>query len=348
MSRQLKNYTPELQTRIWPPVSSFSEYDHSFSHFLHSSVSDQKAKLRELQAISWDELGDFINKALGEVYAYVYGYHDSPCCLKTNTELEIALQQAKIVLEDAYLEQWLPIEPLPKFENVEQAYDYLQNYIQGNLGVQHELFNYLENEAPLSAIREFLRLEVCRNEVVDDEVAFLVVGLQGNLKRMASANLWDECGNGELENFHTYWLRRLLEYTKDWDGLINYRKTTKPWFSLISSNVFNILLTRPGHKYKAYGCFTTTEAWVEPHFEKLIKGLQRVGLAQPDVEIYFTAHYKLDPLHTAELLTGIKDQIPRFTLQEMIEFVKGAHIAVAAGKSQYRLVLEHLKHTNKS
>lgn len=188
---------------------------------------------------------------------------------------------------------------------------------------------------------------MCRNEVVDDEVALLVCGLQGNLKRMTSANLWDECGNGNLTGFHTYWLRRLINHMDDWQDLISYRHLEKPWFSSITSNTFNALLTRPGRKYQSYGCFTTTEAWVEPHFEKLLQGLKRTNLSHADIDIYFSAHKTIDPFHTRELLDGIQDQVPAITVHELQEIILGAHTAVAAGVSQYRLILDYLRNIDR-
>jgi hypothetical protein len=347
MRKQLSPQAPELQTRDWPPVPEFKTYPDEFSDFLYCSLAEQRSQLVRLKSAPTNEFGAFLNRGLSEIYAYVYGYVDSSCYLSTQPELEIALQRAKILLEEAYVCEWLPIATPPQFSHVEDGYAYLSNYIEENSGVGHDLYTYLRDEASLFAIKEFLRLEVCRNEVVDDEIALLICGLQGNLKRTIAANLWDECGNGDLTGFHTYWLRRLVEHANDWDDLIVYRQTRKPWFSSITSNTFNVLLTRPGYKYRAYGCFTTTEAWVAPHFEAILQGLLRTGFSHPDIDIYFRAHCKIDPFHTVELLDGIKGQIPTLSVRDMQEIVMGAHAAVAAGVSQYRLVMEHLRSIDK-
>jgi hypothetical protein len=50
---------------------------------------------------------------------------------------------------------------------------------------------------------KFLLLETIRNEVVDDEVAMMIPSLQHSMKQVMSSNLWDECGNGNIDNFHT-------------------------------------------------------------------------------------------------------------------------------------------------
>lgn len=342
MREKMIKQAPVLQNHLWPPVAPFAGYSAEISKFLHAGLSEKKAFLREEEEKAWQDQGEFFNRMLAEIYAYIYGYEDSPCYLTTQPDLEIAIQSAKILIEEIYLNHWLPVSDLPDLATADDAYAYLESYVETNVGVGHELYIYLRDEASPEAIKEFLRLEVCRNEVVDDEIAMMVCGLQGNLKRMAAANLWDECGNGDLVGFHTYWLRRLLEHMGDWQSLLAYRQTIKPWFASITSNTFNALLTRPSHKYRAYGCFTTTEAWVEPHFDKLLKGINRVGLSHPDVCVYFATHCKIDPFHTRELLDGIKDQVPYLKLPEMLGIVRGSHIAVAAAESQYRLVKEHL------
>lgn len=344
MRKRLIAQTAPLQVYEWPPVVQFSGYTSEFARFLQATADRQHSRLSDLLSHDWNQSGKFLNQALATVYAYIYGYKDSPCHLRTYPKLEIQLQQAKIMIEEAYLNQWLPIKPLPEFDHVKAGYAYLERYVEANIGVGHALYDYLCNQASPEAIKAFLRLEVCRNEVVDDEVALLVCGLQGNLKRMVSANLWDECGNGDLMRFHTYWLRRLLDHTEDWDNLKCYRQTEKPWFASITSNTFNALLTRPGRAYQAYGCFTTTEAWAAPHFEKLLKGIARTDLSHPDIDLYFRAHCNIDPFHSRELLDGILEQVPPLTIPELREIVLGAHIAVAAGVSQYRLILDYLHH----
>jgi len=287
--------------------------------------------------------GRFVHDSLGFIYAYVYGYADSPCWLRSDVDLETDLLTAKLLLEREMIERWLEPCPVAAIPDQRAAADHLRELAGGNPGVLHPLFDYLRDDVSREAMIEFLRLEVCRNEVVDDEVALLVCGLQGNMKKVMVSNLWDECGNGQLAQFHTYWLRRLLEGLSDWDALQEYRATRKPWFSTLTSNSLNSLLTRPGYKLRAYGHFLITEGWVEAHFERILAGLERVGLNQGDVAVYFQAHFKIDPHHTEEMLEGIEFQIPALSPEEAAEVVQGAHQAVAAGVAQYERVLRHLQ-----
>jgi hypothetical protein len=84
------------------------------------------------------------------------------------------------------------------------------------------LFDFIETKASKEAIIEFIRLEVLRKEVVDNEVALIVVGLQDNMKKVMVSNLWDECGNENLNKFHTYWLRQLINILLNWNNFIQY------------------------------------------------------------------------------------------------------------------------------
>jgi hypothetical protein len=180
-----------------------------------------------------------------------------------------------------------------------------------------------------------------KNEVVDDEVARLVIGLQGTMKAVAASNLWDECGHGKPVGFHTYWLRRLLDRLPGWETLAAYRQTA-PWFTRIASNTFNVLLWRPAYTYRKYGYFLSTESWVAPHFTHLLAGLQRVGLDHKDIGVYFEAHLTIDPHHGTELVDGFTHQVPQLRQQDIDDVLLGAHLAIAAYVMQCDYVLPYL------
>lgn len=337
----IRNDLPALQAHYWPPVDAFASLPADLKAFLDRSTDKQQAYL---VASRQDEEahGAFVQNALGLIYGYVYGYRDSPLYLATDDDLEAKLYRAKLVLERELFVHALRPAPAPAGLGPEEGCAYLRAYVADNPGVMHPLFDYIRDRASPAALREFLRLEVLRNEVVDDEVAFLVIGLQGPMKKVVTSNLWDECGNGRLDKFHTYWLRRLLHGTMDWEGIRKYRETSAPWFCRMTSNSFNRLATRPGCKYQAYGHFLVTEGWVLPHFGRIVQGLRRGKLTDPDVEVYFSKHIGIDPHHTEELLAGIRHQQPHLSQQEVAEIILGAHTAAAAGVKMFDRAERHL------
>jgi hypothetical protein len=330
-----------LQEQAWPPVERFGGFDRKLEDFLRLPATEQRSRLVALRHEP-EEHGAMIQKFLGTIYGYAYGYHDSPCHLETRDDLEAQLYRAKIILEREMLEHFLRPAPIPQGLSAKAACDYLRHYAATNAGVAHPFFDFIAESASRAAMVELLRCEVIRNEVVDDEVAHIVIGLQGLMKKIMASNLSDECGNGKLSRFHTYWLRRLLERTDDWEGIRDYRRRSVPWFANIVSNSLNMLLTRSAYKYRAYGHFLITEAWVAPHFEKILSGLRRVGLDHEDITVYFSQHLAIDPHHTEEMLEGILHQRPALADREIEEILWGAHSAVSAALHMYRRMLEHL------
>jgi hypothetical protein len=333
--RHLDLSTPRLQHQTWPPVAPFEQLPAAFERFLYLDQAGQDAELAALRART-DDHAAFMHEGLSAIYAYVYGYHDSPLALQVNDARELRLLQAKVRLERELMDHWIlpAAEVVPR--NQGEAADYLAWFSTRNQAVDHPLFDWLASSATLEELRLFLDGEVVRNEVVDDEVALLLRGHQGQLKNMLGENLFDELGLGKLEHAHTYWLRRYLEQTDGWERIRTYRSTARPWFLNITSNVFNMTLTRPGLKFAAYGHFLITEAFVRPHFDRLLEGMRRVGLAGADVEIYFSAHSKLDPHHAEELIEGVAQQVPALASPALVHLLMGAQWAAAGATEQYR------------
>lgn len=71
--------------------------------------------------------------------------------------------------------------------------------------------------------------------------------------------------------------------------------------------------------------------------------MNRVGLTNNDIQIYFSEHIRIDPHHTKEMLSGIEYQSPKLNIKETREIVMGAYQAIEANLKQYEQVLNHLK-----
>jgi Iron-containing redox enzyme len=331
---------PPLYRHYWPPVADHPGVDRDFAQFLGASAEEQRQRLAELRADP-DAYGRVLHGYLGLLYADSFGYRDSPVARKADDQAEVARFRARLLLERELFEHLMGPEPLPEVGDQAALADYLDDLAADNPGVNHPLFAYLSDRASREDLEVFLHCDLIRNEIVDDEIALLMVGLQGMQKAVVAANLWDECGRGKLENFHTYWLRRLLEASDGWDRLYQYRQR-HPWFAKITSNFLTALLTRPSRKQMAYGCFFIFESWVEPHFRAILNGMQRVGLTADDMTIYFAAHIAIDPRHSRELSDALRVQQPALDARELHDVMYGAYLATNVGKRQFDCVLEYL------
>lgn len=331
---QLTEQDP-LINHYWPPVTSTESFSADLLQFMGVSQSQRNAFWVSLRG-SQEAHGVFIQKSLSAIYAYWFGYKDSPLYISTNDQLESDVITAKIQIEREMLDNWLRPSAPPQMTNQREACDYLKGYIEANSGIYHDFFEYVKNDMTREQMIEFLLFETVRNEVVDDEVALIVVGLQAQMKSSMTSNLWDECGNGSVRRFHTQWLRQLLDRLGGIAEFAQKRSSLIPWFTGITSNSFNMMATRPGYKYRAYGSFLITESWVNAHFGRILDGMRRVGLDHPDLTIYFTKHFTIDPHHTDQILTAMAHQQPELTPEEITEVLWGAHTAVAAGTKLYQ------------
>jgi len=335
------NDTAPLYAYYWPPVHPFAGFDEPLAKFMAATPAEQDELLAGLRTDP-EAYGEFLHVNLAELYAHWFGYRDGAFTRHTDDAAELSMYQAKLRLERELFDHWVTAEQSPEFADQHAAADYLDEIAATNPGVGHPLFEYLATEATPEQLARFLQCELIRNEVVDDEVALLVVGLQGMQKAVAAANLWDECGRGKLENFHTYWLRRLLEATDGWEKLYDFRHG-HPWFAKFTSNMNAAMLTRPSRKMMAYGTFLVFESWVEPHFVKILEGLTRIGVLDDDIRLYFTAHVKIDPRHSRELSDGLREQRPELDQQQIADVVRGAELAATTGKRQFDMMLDYLK-----
>lgn len=333
---------PALQQREWPPVPAWSGPPDGFDSFLQWSQTEQQDFLTDLRDTSLRH-SEILHRYLGTVSSYLFGYRDSPAFRRADDQLELALLRAKLVLERELLDNWLDSGPTPPAMDQAEAVVYLEQLSRRNPCLEHPLFPFLRDYADRAALRRFVLDEVIRNEVVDDEVAMMLAGLQGSMKAAIASNLWDECGRGNLRNFHTYWLRRALDALGDWDNIVSYRRLHRLWFTAITTNVFNVLLTRPGLRLMAYGWFLINESWVAPHFGDIVGGLRRVGLDDEGVLIYFEAHRVIDPRHTSELASALREQVPPLGPVEVQQVITGAHLAISATAKQYGHVYRYLR-----
>lgn len=341
LSTPVNDTVARLCSRYWPPVQPFAGLRAELRDLLAAGDAERDRLLVGLRDTG-DRYGRFLHENLAEIYAYLFGYRDGPCAKNTDDALETVLLGLKIRLEREFIDHWLGDLKVPEFIDQYEAADHLDVLAATNPGVDHPLFVYLRDEAPRDQLEAFLRGETIRNEVVDDEVALLTVGIQGAQKAVVAANLWDECGRGRLENFHTFWLRRLIEASKGgWDEFARLRGEN-PWFAKITSNTNAMLLTRSAYKQLAYGCFLVFESWVEPHFRQLLVAMDRHGITDQNIRIYFAAHVAVDPRHSRELSDGMRFQRPELSPKEVNDIVRGAHIAAEAGRRQYDRWLTHL------
>ena len=327
---------------VWPPLPPKRQRaDIDLIKLLNTPSNLIFQKLEESRAHP-EEFDKKVMLLLACIYAHFFGYQDAPD-ISSIEEGHAHIIRVKQILEDEMVTHIFEFKP-PDTSSFDydqyQVADYFEELSLENHGVKHPFFDYIEHEMNAEQMKNFLFLEVIRNEIVDDEVAMLIPGLQHSMKQVVASNLWDECGNGRIDNFHTMWLVQLLSYQDQWDDFIKYREK-RPWQSMYSSHSFCSLLTTPGRNYAAYGSFLISESWVAIHFDKILKGMDRLGIKDRARRIYFENHYKIDQHHRLELIEGLRQQTPVLSQKQLRDMLLGAHQAIVANKKMYDALLFH-------
>jgi hypothetical protein len=328
----------------WPPVHAYSEHDASMIVPLLKTTSLELRERLATSRINYYQHANFLFQALGVLYAHFYGYVDAPSIEKIE-DIESHIVRIKRILEDEMVNHIFKpdLSRIDQYTHSTQAtVDYLQILSKNNPGVDHVFFDYVKDRMTPDDMKKFLWFETMRNEVVDDEVAMLVPGTQHAMKQVLSSNLWDECGNGKIDGFHTSWLIRLLSNKNQWPEFLEFRKS-RPWYSMATSHSFNSLLTTPGRNFAAYGTFLINESWVIPHFIKILAGMDRLNIEDADVRIYFEAHCNIDDHHSAELIEGIMKQSPELKQSQRRDVLVGAHQAIASANVMYANMLSYFQ-----
>jgi len=206
-------------------------------------------------------------------------------------EITRLLEEATIAAQDADLEpgvlDTLPTEP--------RAYlSWIKRTAKDHRVYKHEYYrNFIHNHATADDLRNYVIQESVVDGRFDDLLAMMQVGTAGAAKLEIAANFWDEMGNGDRDQVHTYLFNKIFEvFEVDEDEL--ERSLTAN--ALLSGNLA-VLLCRYRQFYaEAVGFLGMTEWLVPDRFVHVLHAWDRLGLPQEGV-VYHRLHVTIDSQH---------------------------------------------------
>jgi pyrroloquinoline quinone (PQQ) biosynthesis protein C len=232
---------------------------------------------------------------LYRIYGLVLSIPEAPTAEGSTVIHEITrlLESATLAAEDRWVEPGL-LDAAPT-----QGKAYL-SWLKG-LAREHRVFKhpYYVDFIRNHATREDLRAYVIQESVVDgrfdDLLAMMQIGSNGDAKMEIAANFWDEMGNGNPDQVHTYLFNKIFEVFDITDEELERGLTAN---ALLSGNLA-VLLCRYRHLYpEAVGFLGMTEWLVPDRFVQVVHAWNRLGL--PDVGIvYHRLHITVDSQHAA-------------------------------------------------
>lgn len=176
-----------------------------------------------------------------------------------------------------------------------------------NLAKEHQAFDhpfysdFIQNKATKKDLRYYLIQETCLDPKFDDLLSLMQVGLKGAVKMEIAYNYWDEMGNGNLEEVHTYLFDRALRALDVTDEDISNEICFE---SIRSGNLSSALCLNRKHIYKAIGYFGVTEYLAPRRFKHVIEAWKRNSLPPAGI-IYHDLHVVVDVGHTNGWLNNV-------------------------------------------
>jgi hypothetical protein len=197
---------------------------------------------------------------------------------------------------------------------------------QSGPGQHDPLFEWLAEQAPLDALRWFLRQEAAGEAGFDDLVALTQVKLPARAKLELARNYWDEMGRGNAKAMHGPMLHRLTEALE-----LHPTIETTVWESLALANAMTAMATTRRYAWHAVGALGVIELTAPGRSAKTAQGLRRLGRSAEERR-YFDLHAVLDVKHSeawnAEAIRPLVEEEPR----RATAMAEGALIRLECGK----------------
>jgi len=232
---------------------------------------------------------------LSRVYALNLSIPDSP-----TAEGSVVIHEMTRLLEDATIvaeNRWIEPGQLDEAPADPTAYlSWLKAIARGHRVFKHPYYvEFIRHRATDADLRDYVIQESVVDGRFDDLLAMMQVGTSGGAKMEVASNFWDEMGNGNPDEVHTYLFNKIFEVFDIAQDDLEKALTAN---ALLSGNLA-VLVSRYRHLYpEAVGLLGMTE-WLAPHrFVQVVNAWERLKL--PDVGIvYHRLHVTVDSQHAA-------------------------------------------------
>ncbi len=208
-------------------------------------------------------------------------------------EITRLLEKATMSAEN----RWIEPGQLDEAPTEPEAYlSWLKSLARKHRVFKHPYYvDFIKNHAEDQDLRAYVIQESVVDGRFDDLLAMMQVGSSGRAKMEVANNFWDEMGNGNPDEVHTYLFNKIFEvFDITRDELENALTAN----ALLSGNLA-VFVSRYRHLYpEAIGFLGMTE-WLAPdRFVQVVNAWERLGL--PDVGIvYHRLHITVDSRHAA-------------------------------------------------
>jgi hypothetical protein len=247
------------------------------------------AALTDPSAFFWQQ------KLLARIYNLTTQIPDGP-----TAEGSVALHEVTRLLEVATIEvedRHIPDGLLDQAPTAGKAYlSWLKKIARQHRVFKHPYYReFIQNHAAPEDLRTYILQESVVDGRFDDLLAMMQVGTSGPAKMEIATNFWDEMGNGNPEEVHTFLFNKIFDVFEITQEELDRVLTAN---ALLSGNLAVLLCRYRQYYPEAVGFLGMTEWLVPDRFKSVVSAWERLGL--PDIGIvYHRLHITIDSVHAA-------------------------------------------------
>jgi hypothetical protein len=247
------------------------------------------AALTDPTAFFWQQ------KLLARIYDLTTQIPDGP-----TAEGSVALHEVTRLLEVATMDaenRYVPDGLLDQAPTDGKAYlSWLKKFARQHRVFKHPYYHeFIHNQAGPEDLRTYILQESVVDGRFDDLLAMMQVGTSGPAKMEIATNFWDEMGNGNPAEVHTFLFNKIFDVFHITQEELDRVLTAN---ALLSGNLAVLLCRYRRYYPEAVGFLGMTEWLVPDRFKSVVSAWERLGL--PDVGIvYHRLHITIDSVHAA-------------------------------------------------
>ncbi len=299
MGDSLFNWLKEVSranSEIWRQINDDSE---------HRSIIRERAKALANRAYSNNE-----QEALKEMHktlAFIYDHDFSSSDIETvDNDTQPVFRDVASVLEEAMLRferSNIPDSEIDSYPHSGGEYvRWLKKMITDHESSVHPLYNeFMAKSAGPDDLALYLAQETSLDPRFDDILALMQLGTHGAEKMEIANNYYDEMGNGNPEEVHTFLFAKALNELNVDEQYIQKNMLID---SIISGNLSACLALSRRHYFKSVGYFGVTEYLAPRRFKHVVSAWKRNNLPEAGI-IYHDLHIGIDTIHAKGWLNNI-------------------------------------------
>ncbi|WP_304459422.1 iron-containing redox enzyme family protein [Alicyclobacillus sendaiensis] len=269
-----------------------------------------------------------IHKTLYTIYEVSFAH---PMSAVTDHEYSTWLLGIRNRLEDTWLTHELStiteLLDISSIATPEGICEYLTELSKEKSTVDKSVEDFLANSATIDQFKLFVLSDGYLNYRFFDALSLTQKHFCESVKFEISHHLWDECGNGVMENAHTW------KFSKALDAMGLYlpeEPIWEDWRPYAGYNLYFLLGFRRRHFFKALGSLAMPELFDPDRDRAVVKGLERLFPDARSKFEYFYDHIEVDEGHGSSWLANVIAPIVSAQPESAIEFAIGGILRMRA------------------